>query len=148
MNIIRRSRHPNTDDKNTAAGGKLTVRNTVTTIVDSQPVILTESMLAFPHGCFLWKIKRGKDVTVESLSPVLLHRPKLKYLFIGIDTSKDDVPQHIVNELQVAFRPHGVVVEKMNLSTAIGTFNFLNGEDRLLALALIMDPDNTDDEQS
>merc|ERR1712224_334122 len=46
-------------------------------------VHMTGSILAFPHACFLWKVNSIEDVSLDSLAPTILHRPKLNYVFIG-----------------------------------------------------------------
>jgi uncharacterized protein len=102
------------------------------------------SILLFPWGCFLWKVHSIADLTLESLAPVILHRPKLDYLFVGHDQSNNDgsaaraATQNHVRPLQEALRSHGIVMECMGLSNAMGTFNILNAEDRQVAVALIL----------
>jgi uncharacterized protein len=120
---------------------------------------LNGSILAFPRACFLWNVRDARHITLASLSPVLLHQKpaKIAYLFIGVNpnsvtgSSGGDATdarirpsfQHIQN---VLYRQHNVVVEVMDLLNAIGTFNVLNAEDRMVAAALLMDP-NEDDEE-
>jgi uncharacterized protein len=99
-------------------------------------VHMNGSMIAFPNAAFLWSIEEPKDVTIESLSSVLLYRPKLDYLFIGCDGGYGSIPQ--LTAIQNHMRLQGVCVEQMMLHNAIGTFNVLNGEDRLVAVALLM----------
>ena len=96
------------------------------------------SILAFPYGCFLWKVSDVEDLTLESLAPVLLHRPTLDYLFIGVNSG--DPPVGEMNRIRKALQRQNTVVEKMDLSNAMGTFNILNAEDRQVAVALVMDP--------
>jgi uncharacterized protein len=114
---------------------------------ESGALHMNGSVLAFPFGCFLWKVERAKDVTLESLAPVILHRPKLDYLFIGCNYNGKDanrVPLEELSRIQTALKPLGIVVEQMSLTNAIGTFNILNAEDRQVAAALVMEPDDED----
>jgi uncharacterized protein len=121
------------------------VQNTVKKVDEAEVsdgvVHMNGSILVFPFGCFLWKVESGADVTLESLAPVMLHRPKLDYLFIGC---KGKVPSAELDRIQAAFRPLGIVVEQMTLSNAVGTFNILNAEDRQVAAALVLDPHSDD----
>jgi Protein of unknown function (DUF498/DUF598) len=71
------------------------------------------SILAFPTACFLWNIEEPSEITVESLSPVLLHRPKIEFLFLG--TAKPMKQEH-VNELKKKMKEKsGIVVEWLPL---------------------------------
>jgi uncharacterized protein len=93
------------------------------------------SIIAFPFGAFLWSVKLPHEITLESLYPVLLHRPKLEYLFIGCNQTIDRQEM-----LRIQNAMSGVVVEKMMISNAMGTFNILNAEDRQVCAALLIDP--------
>jgi uncharacterized protein len=78
-------------------------------------VHMTGSVLAFPGACFLWNVRKPSDLTIESLAPVILHRPALEYLFIG---SKHPVPPHTIDEIKKAFVKMGadrIVVEQMDM---------------------------------
>lgn len=99
-------------------------------------VHMNGSMIVFPNAAFLWSIEQPEDVTIESLSSILLYRPKLDYLFIGCDSGYGSIAQ--LTAIQNHMRSHGVVVEQMMLHNAIGTFNILNAEDRQVAAALLM----------
>jgi uncharacterized protein len=110
----------------------------------SGAVHMTGPVMAFPNGCFLWNVKSIDDVTVESLAPAVLHRPKLEYLFIGSDVPMDS---EVLYELKEKMRERaGIVVEQLDVGNAMGTFNILNGEDRPIAAALLLvdDPDEED----
>ena len=118
------------------------------TLGDSGVLHMHGSILAFPHGCFLWKgILTPKDVTVESLVPPLLLHSQLEYVFIGFNQpsdSQDNMLQGELQRIQAALRHKNIVVEQMNLANAMGTFNILNAEDRQVAVALVID--STDSE--
>lgn len=113
------------------------VKNVDRTIESDGSVHYHSSIITFPFACFLWNIKTLDDVSVKSLSPTLLHRPKLEYLFLGIPNGRIDKKKF--ESIASEFRAHGIVVEQMELSNAIGTFNVLNAEDRPVAAALLMD---------
>ena len=75
--------------------------------------------------------------------PVLLHKPTLEYLFIGHNHYPGDKKSKIetteLDRIKQALLPQNIVVEKLDLANAMGTFNILNAEDRRVAVALIMD---------
>lgn len=103
---------------------------------ESGTLHLCGSILAFPNGCFLWNVETADDVNVESLSPILLHRPKLEYLFIGCNQF---IPKENMDRIRLYFRDQNIVAEKLDLGSAMGTFNILNAEDRQVAVALVVD---------
>ena len=130
------------------------VQNTVKKIDEKETsdgsVHMNGSILAFPFGCFLWKIASAEEVTLESLAPILLHRPKVEYLFIGCNKKKNKqdggVPREEMRRIQTEMLQHGIVAEQLALSDAIGTFNILNAEDRQVAVALVIDPSEERDD--
>jgi uncharacterized protein len=78
-------------------------------------VHMTGSVLAFPSACFLWNVRKPSDLTIESLMPIILHRPALEYLFIG---SKHPVPPQTIIQIKQAFVKMGadrIVVEQMDV---------------------------------
>jgi len=95
------------------------------------------SIVAFPDACFLWDVKDPREVTLESLSVVRLYRPAVEYLFIGCDKA---MPPRELNKIKKEFRKKDIVVEQMDVMNAMGTFNILNGEDRMVACVLVIDP--------
>ena len=111
---------------------------------ESGGIHMAGSIMAFPHGCFLWNVKSIEDVTVESLAPAMLHRPKLEYLFIGTDQPMEpEVLYRIKTELR---EKANIVVEQLDLGNAMGTFNILNGEDRAIAAALVLHQEQEQEE--
>lgn len=71
------------------------------------------SILAFPNSCFLWDVADASQVTLESLSPVLLVRPSLQYLFIGCNTA---IPREQLLHIQTEFKKRGgIIVEHLDL---------------------------------
>ena len=124
---------------------------------------LEGSVVLLPRSAFLWKPKTIEEVTVESLSLVSLLEPGIEILLIGCG----DRQRRPSDALASYFRDLGVVVcfirgscavycaatrpktywlrtnmlelqvEQSSTSSAIGTFNILNTEDRLVAAALL-----------
>jgi len=103
----------------------------------------TGSILVLPSACFLWNVRQPEDLTVESLAPILLYRPKLEYLFIG---STLPIHHEQIKSIRQELRRSNpnLVVESLDLSNAMGTFNVLNGEDRRVAAALILSQNGDD----
>ncbi|ACI65795.1 predicted protein [Phaeodactylum tricornutum CCAP 1055/1] len=104
--------------------------------IESGTVHMNGSIMAFPFGCFLWGVTKPEDVTLESIASVFLHKPSLEYLFIGCN---GPIPLPQIDRIKIGLSKKNCVVEKMNISNAIGTFNILNAEDRQVAVALILD---------
>lgn len=101
----------------------------------------TGSILALPSACFLWNVRQPQELTVDSLAPILLYRPKLEYLFLGSDS-----PIHLekIESIRQELRRDNpsLVVEALDLTNAMGTFNVLNGEDRRVAAGFILAQDD------
>lgn len=103
-------------------------------------VHFTGSILCFPTACFMWKnVSSPKDITVESLAPFALVEPSMEYLFLG---SSVPIPPSLIQSLKQQMGKD-IVLEAMDLHTAMGTFNVLNGEDRLVGAALILPPQSS-----
>jgi len=118
-----------------------------------QNLLMNSSIIAFPNSCFLWNnVSQPKDVTLESLSIVqLLNQPSpIDYLFIGIDSDSgtgtgtgagagNEIPMEELNRIKKEMKKQSnIVVEQMDVMNAMGTFNILNGEDRRVAVALVV----------
>mmetsp|Transcript_24066 Transcript_24066/g.51156 ORF Transcript_24066/g.51156 Transcript_24066/m.51156 type:complete len:213 (-) Transcript_24066:213-851(-) len=103
----------------------------------------TGSILVLPSACFLWNVRQSRDLTVESLAPVLLYRPKLDYLLLGCNLPVDNEQ---IKSIRMKLRRDNpnLVVELLDVSNAMGTFNVLNGEDRRVAAVFILPPDDGD----
>jgi uncharacterized protein len=128
------------------------VYNTIKKINDQDPddgsFHLYGSIMAFPFGCFLWKVSQIKDITLESLYPVMLHRPAIECLFIGCNThdGHQQIPLAEMDRIRLAFLKQNIVVEQMDVGIAMGTFNILNAEDRQVAVALLVDSNSAANE--
>ena len=70
------------------------------------------SMIAFPTSCFLWDVTGPKDVTLESLSLILLREPSVEFLFIGCN---HPLPPRELNKIRRELKERGVVVEQLDL---------------------------------
>jgi uncharacterized protein len=137
------------DSGDDTKNNKTTTTKTTTTtteLVNDGTVHYNGSILVFPYACFLWHgIESIQDITMEKLTPIMqLHRPKLEYLFLGCP-GRQRLSLDTLKVLQDNLRSTNIVVEQMGLANAIGTFNILNAEDRLAAVALIVDRDGQDD---
>jgi len=88
----------------------------------------------FPRTILSWNVASAKDITPESLTLFSLLEPRLDVLIIGIGDGrcKPDA-QRIITFC----RRLGINVEILNTEEACATFNFLNGERRHVAAALI-----------
>ena len=105
----------------------------------SKIIHMNGSILAFPTMCFLWNVKYPHEVTLESLAPIRLYTPKIQYLFLGCDTP---FPSGAISKIKKEMKSrHDIVVESMDVMNAMGTFNILNGEDRRVACAIILNVD-------
>jgi uncharacterized protein len=96
------------------------------------------SIIAFSDACFLWKVERPADLTLESLAPVLLHHPGMEILLLGCHGNP---PPLEMNRIRLALQERNIALEKSRIANAMGTFNILNAEDRHVVVALIVDPD-------
>ena len=105
----------------------------------SKIIHMNGSILAFPTTCFLWNVKYPHEVTLESLAPIRLYTPKIQYLFLGCDTP---FPSGAISKIKKEMKSrHDIVVESMDVMNAMGTFNILNGEDRRVACAIVLNVD-------
>ncbi|KAL7443910.1 hypothetical protein ACHAXH_007681 [Discostella pseudostelligera] len=105
----------------------------------SKIIHMNGSILAFPTMCFLWNVKYPHEVTLDSLAPVRLYTPSIQYLFLGCDTP---FPSSAIAKIKKEMKTrHEIVVESMDVMNAMGTFNILNGEDRRVACAIVMNVD-------
>ncbi len=131
------------DAGDVAASGLIKNTNAAVDGDDNKPqnLLMNSSVIAFPNSCFLWNnISQPKDVTLESLSIVQLLKPPIEYLFIGSDKA---LPPRELNRIKKEMKKRsGIVVEHMDVMNAMGTFNILNGEDRRVAVALVVDVQN------
>ena len=79
---------------------------------ESGMIMMNGSILAFPHSCFLWRMEDIAEVTLESLAPVFLHRPKVEYLFIGSETP---MQLETMLSMKMTLRESGITFEQLDL---------------------------------
>ncbi|VDK87468.1 unnamed protein product [Dibothriocephalus latus] len=89
---------------------------------------------AFPRNVFSWNVTSPMDINEESLSLFFALEPKLDILLIGKGSATEKIDHQGI--LRCCWK-HNVNVEIYPTPTAIGTFNFLNAEERYVAAALI-----------
>lgn len=86
----------------------------------SGTVHMIGSILAFPRACFLWRIKSAEEVTLESLAPVMVYRPKIKYLFLGCNTP---IPPQELKRIKIELKSKaGIVAEQLTLVRGVLRF--------------------------
>lgn len=65
-------------------------------------------------------------------------------LFIGYSDKGGNIPSSEMNRIRLALQERNIVLEKMRIADCIGHFNILNAEDRQVAVALVLDPNEED----
>jgi len=73
------------------------------------------------------------ELTFEGLAAVIQSEPKPEILLVGCGASFTLPPE----DLRVALKTHGIVLEWMDTSAACRTFNILSIEERSVAAALV-----------
>lgn len=107
----------------------------VSNITDNnESIFLNGSIIAFPTNCFMYKPKSSAEITVSSLSLIILHKPVVDLLLIGCDVRLN---WRDLSSIRKSMKKYGIIVEDRSLMDAIGTFNLLNIEDRNVAAILI-----------
>jgi len=100
----------------------------------------TSSVIAFEDIVYLWNVKAVEDVNRESLRMVTMYEPKVDLLFIGSSTP---LSFRDMGKIQKYFRKFDIAVEQLNITNAMATFNMLNSEDRRVAVALVLDKEDS-----
>ncbi len=95
-------------------------------------VIYHGPVLVFPDLTVAWDAASARDVTWETLGPVIEHGG-VQILLLGLGRSTSAVPA----ALRTALRTAGVALEAMDTGAACRTYNVLVAEDRGVAAALI-----------
>ena len=77
-------------------------------------VHMAGSILAFPGAAFMWNVRSPDELTLETLAPTQLYRPKLEYLFLG---SAQAIHPSVVEKLRqgMAEENSNIVIEPMDL---------------------------------
>src|SRR6202030_4632371 len=95
-------------------------------------VIYHGPVLVFPDLTVAWEAGSARDVTWETLAPVIEHG-RVEILSLGLGRSARAVPA----ALRTALRTAGIALEAMDTGAACRTYNVLVAEDRRVAAALI-----------
>lgn len=91
--------------------------------------------ILFARTVLSWNVASARDITPESLTLFSLLEPRLECLIIGIGDGSVKPPNTL--ELIAYCRRLGISVEILNTEEACATFNFLNGERRHVAAAIL-----------
>ena len=97
-------------------------------------VLVRDSVLLLPQSFYIWKAKTFEDINMDSLSIFPLLFPTIELVIIGCGLR---VPNRLSPELVQSFRSKGIVVELMTSTSALTTFNVLNGEGRNVGAAIL-----------
>jgi uncharacterized protein len=95
-------------------------------------VIHRGPILVFPDLTLAWDAANARDITWETLTPVIEHGG-VEILLLGLGRSTSAVPA----ALRIALRTAGIALEAMDTGAACRTYNVLVAEDRRVAAALI-----------
>merc|ERR1711862_676030 len=107
---------------------------------EDKTIHFTSSIIAFENKCYIWNnIHSIHDVTYESLLLITLYYPKIDILFIGCDTPLE---YNKLKKLQERFLTFNIAIEQLDIANAMATFNMLNSEDRVIAVALVLEDDD------
>lgn len=87
----------------------------------------------FPREVLHWNVKDVKDINEASLSLFTLLDPKVDILLIGVGHKAERLSQEAMNYL----RGNKINFEILTTEKACALFNFLNGEKRQVAAAMI-----------
>ena len=94
---------------------------------------LEGSQILFPEKIIPWKAKSVKEISLDSLSPIIVESNRIDILIIGCGIEFFPIPYTLRDEL----RKQGIVLEWMDTGAACRTFNVLLVEERPVAAALI-----------
>lgn len=98
------------------------------------------SVIVFPEETVTWPVESFAALGEGDFAPVIERAGDVEILLLGCGPRMELVPR--------AFRDHlrafGVVIEPMDTGAAARTFNLLLSEDRKVAAALIVLPEETD----
>ncbi|MDV7338779.1 Mth938-like domain-containing protein [Terasakiella sp. A23] len=94
---------------------------------------VTGSILLYENKVEPWEITKAKDITLESIQPLLDVADEYDILVIGIGELSKMPPK----DLREAVKGKGLVLEWMNSGAAARTFTVLQTEDRRTLAAII-----------
>ena len=91
------------------------------------------SLLCLPSGMQTWSVKEAKEITLETLKPVLDLADEIDVLMIGLG---EDIA-FFDAKTRTVFKQNSIIVEAVSTGAAISTYNILLAEKRSVAAALI-----------
>jgi len=96
--------------------------------------LVRDSVVLLPESYFIWKARTFEEITLDSLSVFTALFPTIEMVIIGCG---ERVPAMLDPKIVTEMRNKGIVVELMNSSSALTTFNVLNSEGRNVGAAII-----------
>lgn len=84
-------------------------------------LFITGSILLFPTNVFSWNVKRGKDITLDSLLIFDLIVPKTKIVIIGYGQYGEEYDASI----PIKLKKKGISCEMLATPNAVTTYNYL-----------------------
>ena len=91
------------------------------------------SLLCLPREMRAWSVTAARDLTLQSLAPILAVADQIDVLLIGLGS---DIVA-LSPDIRAAFRERRVIVEAIATGGAVRTYNVLMAEDRAVAAAFI-----------
>lgn len=99
----------------------------------SNKLFIHGSILVFPTNVFSWNVKRGSEITMESLIVFDLLVPKTKIIVIGYGQQGESYD----SSLPLKLKKKGISCEMLPTPNAISTYNFLLADSVHVAGAFI-----------
>lgn len=96
-------------------------------------LFISGSILLFPTNVFSWNVKRGKDITLDSLLIFDLIVPKTKIVIIGYGQYGEEYDASI----PIKLKKKGISCEMLATPNAVTTYNYLVHDSVLVAGAFI-----------
>ncbi|XP_067937443.1 NADH dehydrogenase [ubiquinone] 1 alpha subcomplex assembly factor 3-like [Watersipora subatra] len=89
----------------------------------------------FPRTALFWNIGGAENINIESLSLFTVLEPKLDLLLVGV--GEPEGMELVSKDLYKVLKNKGIGLELLTTHQACATFNYLNGERRCVAAALL-----------
>lgn len=102
------------------------------------------SILLFPTHVFSWNVRRGIDITIDSLIVFDLIVPKTKILVIGYGQQGEPYDA----SLPLTLKKHGISCELLPTQNAVTTYNYLAADGIHVAGAFVPIKDEIKDNQN
>lgn len=100
--------------------------------------VYNSSVLVLPEQTLDWPVASIDDLKPDDFEPLIEAADGIEILLLGCGARMQMVPQ----SLRAPLRAAGIVVEPMDTGAAARTFNLLLSEDRRVAAALIVMPED------